>query len=62
MERDAISAEEVRKRMDKQMAESTKMRLCDFVIYNDEQQLLIPQVLAIHEKLLILSKESSIKK
>lgn len=62
MERDAISAEEARNRMDKQMAESTKMRLCDFVIYNDEQQLLIPQVLAIHEKLLKLSKESSIKK
>ena len=62
MERDAISAEDVRKRMDKQMPEGTKMRLCNFVIYNDENQLLIPQVIAIHEKLLKLSKESSIKK
>jgi dephospho-CoA kinase len=38
--------------MDKQMEETTKMRLCDFVITNDEQQLVIPQVLTIHETLL----------
>ncbi len=44
-------------RMDKQMDESIKMRLCDFVLINDEQQLLLPQVLELHEKLLLLEKK-----
>jgi dephospho-CoA kinase len=56
MERDAVSEEEVRKRMERQLPDRIKMRLCDYVINNDEQQLLIPQALSIHEKLLELSK------
>ena len=52
MERDNISLEAVMARMSKQMDEEEKMRLCNFVINNDEQQLLIPQVLALHEKLM----------
>lgn len=52
MERDKISAEQVEARMSKQMAEDEKMRLCDYVIVNEEQQMLIPQVLALHEKFL----------
>lgn len=51
MDRDGISAEEVQKRMDRQIDEEIKMRLCDFVIINDEQQLVVPQVLKLHEKL-----------
>jgi len=49
MERDNISEAEVRSRMDKQMNEEEKLRLCKYVIVNDEQQLLIPQVLELHE-------------
>lgn len=56
MYRDNISREEVVARMNKQIAEIIKMRLCDFIIYNDEQQLVIPQVLALHQKLLELVK------
>ena len=56
MRRDNISAEQVRARMDKQMDEETKIRLCDYVIVNDEQQMLIPQVLALHEKFLKLAQ------
>lgn len=48
MERDNISAPEVRSRMDKQMNEEEKLRLCKYVIVNDEKQLLIPQVLELH--------------
>ncbi len=44
MQRDHVDREEVLKRMENQIEEEIKMRLCDFVIYNDEQQLLIPQV------------------
>jgi dephospho-CoA kinase len=35
------------------------MKLCDFVIQNDEQQLLIPQVISLHEKLLRLADQSA---
>ena len=52
IQRDAVSREEVLQRMSNQVNEELKMKLCDFVIYNDEQQLLIPQVIALHEQLL----------
>src|SRR5665647_231630 len=55
MERDHISEEQVRARMNKQMDEDSKIRLCNYVIANDEQQMLIPQVLALHEKFLELA-------
>ncbi len=52
MQRDHISADEVKARMDKQMDEEKKLQLCDYVIINDELQMIIPQVLALHEKFL----------
>lgn len=52
MDRDNISAQQVEDRISKQMDETEKMRLCDFVIVNDEQQMVIPQVLALHENFL----------
>jgi dephospho-CoA kinase len=52
MQRDAVTREEVMDRMDKQVDETIKMRLCDFVVTNSEQELLIPQVVALHKKLL----------
>ncbi|HMK03137.1 MAG TPA: dephospho-CoA kinase [Ferruginibacter sp.] len=57
MQRDNITREQVIARMDKQIDEEIKMRLCDFVIKNDEQEMLLPQILALHEKLLALSKQ-----
>lgn len=59
MQRDNVSHDEVVKRMNKQLDEETKMSKCDFVLLNDEQQLLIPQVVMLHEKLIRLSKEKS---
>lgn len=56
MEREGISVEKVKARMDKQMDEEEKMKRCDFIIYNDEKQLLIPQVIALHEKLITYGK------
>lgn len=52
MQRDGLSADEIRKRMDRQINEEMKMKLCDAVIRNDEQQLLIPQVMELHQRLL----------
>jgi dephospho-CoA kinase len=51
IQRDGITEEDVHKRMEKQIKDIIKMRLCDAVIQNDEKQLLIPQVLALHDQL-----------
>lgn len=56
MQRDNVTREDVLKRLDKQMDENIKMRLCDYVINNDEQELLIPQVLHLHNQFLSLAK------
>ena len=58
MDRDGVTREEVKSRIQKQIPEEIKMRLCDFVIMNDEQHLLIPQVLKLHEQFLQESKEA----
>ena len=50
MQRDKTTKEEVQQRIDMQIDETIKMRLCDFVVTNNEQELLIPQVMALHEK------------
>jgi dephospho-CoA kinase len=55
MKRDNVTRNEVLARIYKQIDETIKMRLSDFVIYNDEQHMIIPQVLAIHEQLLALA-------
>lgn len=52
MKRDHCTKEEVEKRMDHQIEETIKMKLCDFVIVNDDQHLVVPQVLELHKKLL----------
>ena len=51
MQRDGITRDEVIARMNKQIDETIKMKLSDFVITNDEQELLIPQVIGLHQKL-----------
>jgi dephospho-CoA kinase len=51
MHRDQTSREEVLNRMKHQISQTIKMKLCDKVIVNDEQSLLIPQVLKLHKLL-----------
>ncbi len=58
MARDNISAQQVEDRMNKQMDEQQKLRLCDYVIVNNEHQLVIPQVIALHEKFIKMEKIS----
>ena len=47
--------------MEKQLDESIKMKLCDHVLINNEQTLLIPQVIDLHEKLISLSSGGDVK-
>jgi len=59
MKRDNVSRNDVLARMHKQIDETIKMRLSDYVIYNDEQHMVIPQVLELHQKLLQLAAEKA---
>ena len=56
MQRDGISREAVLQRMHQQIDDIIKMKLCDFVIVNDDQQLVTQQVLALHHKFIELVK------
>jgi dephospho-CoA kinase len=52
MDRDGVTAEEVKRRMAHQVDEALKMKLCDFVLHNNEQELLLPQVVTLHNELI----------
>jgi dephospho-CoA kinase len=47
MQRDSVTKEQVESRMQHQISDTIKMRLCDYVIQNNNQQMLIPQVLEL---------------
>jgi dephospho-CoA kinase len=50
-ERDRSEPADILKRIGHQMPDEEKMPISDFVIINDEKEAVIPQVLAIYEKL-----------
>jgi len=52
MNRDNATREQIKERMKNQMEESIKMKLCDYIIHNDERVLILPQILQIHKALL----------
>jgi len=47
MQRDGITKDQVDARMRNQISDTIKMRLCDYVVQNNNQQMLIPQVLEL---------------
>lgn len=53
-QRDHLAIEEIKARMAQQMSQEDKMKLCDFVILNDDSHSLIEQVLLVYK--LILTK------
>ena len=58
MNRDKISKEKVLEIIQNQFSEERKEAMADFFIQNNEEELIISQVLDLHQKLLILSNES----
>ncbi len=52
MKRDGRSREEVLKRMGHQLSEEEKMEMADHVLINDGTQMLLPQVIELHNKIL----------
>lgn len=59
MDRDGFSREDIMHRMDRQINEEMKLKLCDFIINNDEQELVIPQVLNLHSSFLKMAEDRS---
>ena len=51
MKRDGISQELVEQRIKNQLPEEEKIPLADYIIYNDESNSLIEQVLTIHQQI-----------
>ncbi|HKG07598.1 MAG TPA: dephospho-CoA kinase [Pedobacter sp.] len=49
MKRDSVTANAVRARMDKQFADRQKLKMTDHIVYNNENDSLIEQVLALHQ-------------
>lgn len=54
MERDSVSEDEVYQRISRQMPQKFKMILGDFFISNNEEDLILPQVLELHNKFISL--------
>lgn len=50
MLRDGTTEEQIRDRMQHQLPEQVKVQRADYVIYNTEEELVIPQVLALHQQ------------
>jgi dephospho-CoA kinase len=42
----------VEERMNNQLSDEEKIKRSDYILLNDEQELIIPQILKIHEQLL----------
>lgn len=55
MQRDNLTHAEVESRNARQFSEEKKIQLADFVIRNDDTELVIPQVLELHKQFLTLS-------
>ena len=51
MERDGISEAAVLARIQSQLSEEERLKKADFVVFNDENSLLLPQIVAIHREL-----------
>jgi dephospho-CoA kinase len=56
IERDNTTREAILQRMKNQLDEADKINRCDFIIHNDGNQMVIPQVIALHHQLFELSK------
>ncbi len=57
MDRDGVSADEIKKRINNQLNESLKLKLCDFIVFNNEQEMILPQVLHLHKELIQRSEK-----
>ena len=53
MQRDGVTAAQVQARMDKQFTDEQKMKMADYLVYNNEHGSIVLQVLALHQQFLV---------
>lgn len=51
-----LTSEQVMERINNQIDDETRMRKSDFIVFNSENDMIIPAILAIHEKMLGLQQ------
>ena len=56
MERDGLSRDEILKKIQSQLSQEEKVKKSKYIIYNNETELVIPQVLKIYKDLTLLQK------
>lgn len=56
VERDHVSAEQVRRRMNHQMDDQEKEKLADFIINNEIGSMILPQIVDLHNKFFKLNR------
>jgi len=52
MKRDGVDRAQVERRMNMQMSEEEKKKRADYLIYNDEREMLLPQIIKLHNTIL----------
>jgi len=52
MQRDGVRRDQVEKRMSMQMSEEQKKKRADYIIYNDGKEMLLPQIIKLHQTIL----------
>jgi len=52
LNRDDYSEKEIKKRIENQISQEEKEKLSDYIIVNDEKELLLPKIIKIHKELL----------
>jgi len=52
LNRDNYSEKEIKKRIENQISQEEKQKLSDYIIVNDEKELLLPKIIRIHKELL----------
>jgi dephospho-CoA kinase len=50
--RDSVTADQVTSRMDKQFSDEQKLKLADHILYNNESQSVVTQVMELHRRFL----------
>ena len=58
-QRDGLTEDEILARMQNQWDENHKIALADFVILNDESEMLLPQIMRVHEDILRFANQKS---
>ena len=59
MKRDGVTAEKVNERINNQMSEEDKLAKANFYISNNDDEFLIPQVLALHQQFITIASKGT---